>query len=663
MKPPFHKILIANRGEIACRVIRTCRRLGVKTAAVFSNADRNARHVRLAGEAHRIGGAAPADSYLNIGHVIGAARAARCDAVHPGYGFLSENADFARACAGEKIVFIGPPAEAIAAMGDKSAAAAVAERAGAAALPGHRGAAQDDATLRAAAKQLGFPLLIKSCAGGGGRGMKIVREEKNLTAALASARREAQNAFGDRRVLLEKFIAQPRHVEVQIFADRHGGCVSLFERDCSVQRRFQKIIEEAPCPVLHEQTRAAMGAAAVRIARAANYCGAGTVEFLVDGDAFYFMEMNTRLQVEHALTEMVTGCDLVEWQLRIAAGEPLPPGAARLRMEGCAVEARVYAEDPSRDFAPAPGVVTAARWPAESKKLRVDSGVDSGDTVSEHYDSLLAKIIARGETRAAAVDTLARALVQTAVTGVRTNVEFLHRVLRSPQFAAGSVDANFIARSGDTFTAVDEVRAARARVMAAVFLALPDAAAASPASAWTRCPGWRLNQAAVQCFGLRGDDGTRFTVTVHGDGLRMRVVTADGESDVENAGRDGETVRAVVDGAPAAARVLRHGGVVDVFTDGHRQTVQLADAATETADEMATGGGLFAPMPGRVVRVMVKVGDLVDQGDALLVLEAMKMEHTIRSPRRGAVASLHCKAGDSVSEGAELAAVEAEAAP
>ncbi len=659
MKPPFHKILIANRGEIACRVIRTCRRLGVKTAVVFSDADRGARHVRLADEAHHIGGAAPADSYLNIERVTGAARAARCDAVHPGYGFLSENADFARACAGEKIIFIGPPAETIAAMGDKSAAAAVAEQAGAAALPGHRGAAQDDATLRAAARQLGFPLLIKSCAGGGGRGMKIVREEKNFTAALASARREAQNAFGDRRVLLEKFIAQPRHVEVQVFADRHGGCVSLFERDCSVQRRFQKIIEEAPCPVLHEQTRAAMGAAAVRIARAVNYCGAGTVEFLVDGDAFYFMEMNTRLQVEHALTEMVTGCDLVEWQLRIAAGEPLPPGAAQLRMEGCAVEARVYAEDPGRDFAPAPGVVTAARWPVESQNLRVDRGVDRGDAVSEHYDSLLAKIIAHGATRAAAVDALARALVQTAVTGVRTNAGFLHRVLRSPQFANGKVDTNFIARSGDAFTAADKMQAARARVMAAVFLALPEADA--PASVWTGCPGWRLNQAPSQCFELRGDDGTRFTVTVNGDAARMQVVTADGESDVEHAGRDGETVHAVVDGAPADALVLRHGGVLDVFTDGHRQTVQLADAGTEAVDETAAGGGLFAPMPGRVVRVMVKAGDMVDQGDALLVLEAMKMEHTIRSPRRGAVTGLQCKEGDSVSEGAELAAVEADA--
>ncbi|MDX1576797.1 MAG: acetyl-CoA carboxylase biotin carboxylase subunit, partial [Kiloniellales bacterium] len=497
----FERLLIANRGEIACRVVRTAKRLALRTIAVYSEADKNALHVALADEAEPIGPPAAAESYLNIEAVLVAAKASRAEAVHPGYGFLSENPDFAEACAAAGLVFVGPPAEAIRAMGSKDRAKVLMERAGVPVLPGYNGRAQSTKALERAAAKLGYPLLIKPSAGGGGKGMRRVDRAADLGPALDGARREAAAAFGDARVILERFLARPRHIEVQIFADQRGRALHLFERDCSIQRRHQKVIEEAPAPGLSAKLRAAMGRAAVAAARAIGYVGAGTVEFLVDGKSFYFMEMNTRLQVEHPVTEMITGHDLVEWQLRVAAGEALPCGQGDLAITGHAIEARLYAEDPARDFLPAPGRLERLRFPKEGRHLRIDSGVREGDEISHYYDPMIAKLIVAGKDRPAAVARLTRALAATEISGVATNLAFLERIAAHADYRAGRIDTVFVERHGESLLPADGLVSDEALALASLAVLLrreAEARAAArasddPYSPWQETDGWRLN--------------------------------------------------------------------------------------------------------------------------------------------------------------------------
>ncbi|MCC7275087.1 MAG: acetyl-CoA carboxylase biotin carboxylase subunit [Alphaproteobacteria bacterium] len=652
----FRSILVANRGEIACRVMRTARRLGLRTIAVFSDADRDALHVRTADEAHRIGPPAARDSYLAIERIVAAIRASGAEAVHPGYGFLSENAAFAEAVAAAGAVFVGPPPAAIRAMGSKSAAKALMEEAGVPVVPGYHGAAQDDATLAAAATRIGFPVLIKASAGGGGRGMRVVDGAADLAAALESARREAAAAFGDDRLLIERYLGRPRHIEVQVFADRHGGALHLFERDCSIQRRHQKVIEEAPAPGMTADRRRAMGDAAVAAARAIGYEGAGTVEFIAEGEQFFFMEMNTRLQVEHPVTEMITGLDLVEWQLRVAAGEPMPLRQEDLAISGHAVEARLYAEDPLHDFRPSTGRLAHLRLPADGEGVRVDAGVAAGDAVSVHYDAMIAKLIVHGATRADAVARLRTALAATEVVGVTTNRDFLTRVAAHPAFAAAELDTGFIARHREALLPEPAAAGAVVLALAALHVLLAEqAAAARENSPWAARDGWRVGERARRKLTFR--EGT-VVVGYRDEGWWLDVA---GQAIDARAARaaDGR-IRADLDGWILSATVVAAGDVLTVLVDGAMHRVMRVDPMTPSAAAEAASGSLTAPMPGRIARIMVQVGDHVGRGQPLVVLEAMKMEHTIAAPADGRVAALRYQEGDLVEEGAELLSLEAE---
>ena len=662
----FDSLLIANRGEIACRVIETARGLGIRCIAVHSDADADARHVALADRAVNIGPAPARESYLRIPAIIAAARAEGADAVHPGYGFLAENADFAQACIDAGLVFVGPPVAAIRAMGDKGAARALAEAAGVPVLPGAAGEERDDAALARAAVQIGFPLVVKPAAGGGGKGMRIVADEAGLDAALAAARREAGAAFGDDRLVLERWLDRPRHVEVQVFADRAGNVVHLFERDCSVQRRHQKVVEEAPA--VPARLRARLAEAAVALARAVDYLGAGTVEFLVGADgAFYFLEMNTRLQVEHRVTELITGLDLVEWQLRVAAGEPLPGAQEEIALSGHAIEARVYAEDPARDFLPAAGRIEHLELPAPGDDLRIDVGVRAGDAVTAHYDPLIAKIVAWGTTRRRAIDRLATALGESCIAGPATNLDFLRRLLAHGDFVAGPVDTGFVAREIETLAPPPAPPGAPALALAALdrlrrrARAVEREARASgdPVSPWHRADGLRLNAPARVSLRFRDAAGAyRVIATARGDGYRMAI--GDEVLDLDAVEVDGETVAARIDGVPRRARLVAGEGAVTVVLDHHAwrlgddDVAALADASEDAA------GRLVAPMPGRVVAVMVEPGARVARGAALMIVEAMKMEHTITAPAAGRVSAVHFAPGERVEEGAELVTLAAE---
>jgi len=658
----FSKILIANRGEIACRIIRTARRMGIATVAVYSEADAEALHVRLADEARLIGPPAPRDSYLDSAAIIVAAQGSGAEAVHPGYGFLSENADFAEACAAAGLVFIGPPAEAIRAMGSKAAAKALMEAHGVPVVPGYHGAEQDAGRLLAEARHIGFPVMIKASAGGGGRGMRIVRAEGEFTGALDGARREAKGAFGDDRVLIERYLAAPRHIEVQVFGDTHGNAVHLFERDCSIQRRHQKIVEEAPAPGLDPARRQYIGEAAVAASRAAGYVGAGTVEFIAEADRFYFMEMNTRLQVEHPVTEAVTGLDLVEWQFRIAAGEPLPLRQDEIALRGHAIEARLYAENPATGFLPSTGTLHRLHLP-EGEGVRVDSGVREGDPVSPFYDSMIAKIIASGEDRETARARLLRALADTALVGVTTNLGFLTRVVADPEFATGGVDTGFVERRGATLLAppgpVPELACAAAALHR---LLVREEAVAAPAGAdrfspWTRVDGWRLNLAAAPQIVAFRCGAEEWAVSARRDGggwqlgLGGRLLAAEAER-----AADGR-LAVSLDGARRPVRVLEHGAVLAVFAGGESWMIEEVDPLMPPPGADAVAGRLTAPMPGRVVQLLVAAGDHVRQGQPMMVVEAMKMEHTIAAPRDGTIASVHYAPGDLVEEGAEVIAL------
>jgi 3-methylcrotonyl-CoA carboxylase alpha subunit len=659
---PIRTLLVANRGEIACRIFSTARAMGIRTVAVHSEADANALHVRMADEAHLVGPAAARDSYLRIDRILAAAKASGADAIHPGYGFLSENADFAEAVAAAGLIFVGPPAAAIRAMGSKSAAKALMEKAGVPLVPGYHGEDQDPELLAREATRIGYPVLIKASAGGGGKGMKVVERAEDFAATLASAKREAASSFGDDRVLIERYLTRPRHIEVQIFADTHGETVHLFERDCSVQRRHQKVIEEAPAPGMTAERRAAMGRAAVEAARAVGYVGAGTVEFIAEGDAFFFMEMNTRLQVEHPVTEAITGEDLVEWQIRVARGEALPCRQEDLAVSGHAVEARLYAEDADRDFLPQTGRLDHLAFPAG---VRVDAGVATGDVVSHHYDPMIAKLIVHAASRDEALAKLADALAGTEVMGLVTNRGFLERILRHAEFVGATHDTGFIARNADDLfapAAADD----RLAVIAALAVLEREQATMShaptdPHSPWGAAGAWCMNLPARSDVGLRDGGGEISTLTFDRFAGRLTRVTADGAIEVAATLHPDGRLDARLGGTRLAARAVFVGDRVAVFTGRDQASFTLVDPRAGDDAHHHHADRLVAPMPGSVVQVLVEAGAAVAKGDALVVVEAMKMEHVIRAPHDGVVERVDVAVGDVVADGTELVVMAAEA--
>lgn len=663
----FNKILIANRGEIACRVAATCKRLGIASVAVYSDADANAKHVAACDEAVHIGGSSAAESYLRYERIIAAARATGAQAVHPGYGFLSENEDFAQACEAAGIVFIGPPVAAIAAMGSKAAAKALMHAAAVPLVPGYHGDDQDPLLLQSEADSMGYPVLLKASAGGGGKGMRVVERSEDFAAALVSCKREAASSFGNDRVLIEKYLTRPRHVEVQVFADQHGGAVYLFDRDCSVQRRHQKVLEEAPAPGLSAELRRAMGEAAVAAARAVDYVGAGTVEFIMTGSSqFYFMEMNTRLQVEHPVTEMVTGLDLVEWQLRVAFGEPLPLTQAQLKLDGHAIEARIYAEHPARGFLPSTGTLKHLRMPegvefsigANSGRaaVRIDSGVREGDTITPFYDPMIAKLIVHGATRAEALTRMSRALRACEVVGPHTNVEFLQRIVTSEPFSNGDLDTGLIERHHDALFAPVKKPFREALALACAALLTREGGTAHGAWPWDALSHWRLNGGYTQTLAWREvESDTAFAVTFARDGA---VPTLDyaGQRDSFTwwSGAGAHEFGATLGDVHVTGRVFVDGDVFHVFCLGEAQAFEWQNLLAHAADAEHGEGRLTAPMPGKVIAVLVEAGTVVEKGTPLIVMEAMKMEHTIGAPAAGTVSEVLYAVGDQVADGAQL---------
>ena len=658
----FAKMLIANRGEIACRIARTARRLGVRTVAVYSDADASALHVELCDEAFRVGPPAARHSYLNGAAIIRIAQESGAQAIHPGYGFLSENESFAAACAQAGIVFIGPPPAAIAAMGSKSAAKTLMDKAGVPLVPGYHGDDQSPATLAREAETIGYPVLIKPTAGGGGKGMKIATDAGGFAVALASAQREAKASFGDDRVLIEKYLTAPRHIEIQVFADTHGNAVHLFERDCSVQRRHQKVIEEAPAPGMTRERRNAMGEAAVVAAQSIGYVGAGTVEFIAEQDgAFHFMEMNTRLQVEHPVTEMITGIDLVEWQLRVASGEPLPK-QSDLTINGHAIEARLYAEDPDRGFLPSVGRLAHWRMPAATPRVRVDAGVRSGDTISPYYDPMLAKLIVWGEDRQRACAEMLSALAECQVVGVATNTAFLERLVSSEAFASAHLDTGLIESNRIALFPAATPTPERALLAAAVaeYAELARAAAAKaaasndPHSPWNATDAWWNGSAGHAIQLVFADGGTRHMIDVRPQrNGSLRIGVGNRAIDVSTTLADGRLVIAA-DGATFTADVVRAASERWVFAPGLRGRLTLVDPLALAGEDEVPTGHLMAPMSGTIISVLVKPGEKVEKGRALIVLEAMKMEHTIAAPMAGVVSAVNYAVGDRVPEGADL---------
>ncbi len=669
----FSKILIANRGEIACRVIRTAQRLGVKCVAVYSEADAGALHVDLADEAYCIGPAAARDSYLRGEAILEAARKSGAEGVHPGYGFLSENADFADACAQAGLVFIGPPAAAIRAMGSKSAAKDIMGKAGVPLVPGYHGESQEAALLQREADRIGYPVLIKASAGGGGKGMRIVDQAADFAAALASCQRESKASFGDARVLLEKYLTRPRHIEIQVFADTQGNALYLFERDCSVQRRHQKVLEEAPAPLISQARRNSMGEAAVAAAKAIGYVGAGTVEFIAEpgegkrAGTFYFMEMNTRLQVEHPVTEMITGLDLVEWQLRVAAGEALPRTQDELTINGHALEARIYAEDPAKNFLPSTGRITHLATPAESRHVRIDTGVRAGDAITPFYDPMIAKLIVWDADRPAALARMRSALAQFQVVGVTTNTEFLARLVVCEAFATADLDTGLIERNRAELLpapalAGDEVLAlaALAELLAIEQRAQARAAGSGdPCSPWGTSDGWRLNQDNHHILVFRQGEREQ-AVTAHYRPGRYELELPGGRQTLSGAWQKDGSLTAWLEDRVLQANVVRSGTMLDVFFRGTRYRLELHDPALHEIETDAHSGSLAAPMPGKVIAVLCTAGAKVAKGTPLIILEAMKMEHTIIAPGRGTVKDIHYKVGEQVAEGAELLGFELE---
>ncbi len=673
----FTKILIANRGEIACRVAATARRMGIKTVAVYSEADANAKHVAVCDEAVLIGPAAAKESYLCGDKIIAVALATGAQAIHPGYGFLSENADFADACDEAGLVFIGPPASAMRAMGSKSAAKSLMEKADVPLVPGYHGDEQDADFLHKQADRIGYPVLLKASAGGGGKGMRVIEDSSEFKAALASCKREAISSFGDDKVLAEKYLTRPRHIEIQVFADTHGNCIYLFERDCSVQRRHQKVLEEAPAPNMPPERRAAMGEAAVAAAKAVGYVGAGTVEFIANQDgSFYFMEMNTRLQVEHPVTEMITGTDLVAWQLRVAFGQPLPKLQHELAIHGHAIEARIYAENPEKGFLPSIGTLRHVDLPAAvcfelggtpgvaPAGVRIDSGVREGDAISPFYDPMIAKLIVWGADRDQALARMSQALAEYQITGLATNVAFLKRLIEGRAFASADLDTGLIERNGATL--FPALRAAPVGALALAAVALIDAEkqasaaqSANPADPWGNALGWRLNGALARRLNFADEytassakPGYQLAMAYHANGWLLGI--ADMQLEVSVTARAGAELSLKLGDIALHGTVRRDGEVFHVFTGGKHFTLSYNDPMAHAGEREADGGRLTAPMPGKVVAVLVEAGQQVKKGDALVIMEAMKMEHTIGAPGDGLVEEILYQVGDQVGDGAPL---------
>ncbi len=650
----FESLLVANRGEIACRIFRTCERLGIRRIAVFSDADADAAHVRMADEAVRLGPAPATESYLRIDRLLDAARRTGAVAIHPGYGFLAENADFAEAVREAGLVFVGPPPEVMRRLGSKDSAKRIAEQAGVPLVPGYHGEARDDALLAARAREIGFPLLVKAAAGGGGKGMRKVESEAGFAEALAACRREALAAFGDDRVILERWIERPRHVEIQIFADGHGRCVHLFERDCTVQRRHQKILEEAPAPALPGDVRAEMCEAAVRLAIAADYRNAGTVEFLLDREnRFHFIEMNTRLQVEHPVTEMFTGTDLVEWQLMVAAGMPLPHTQEEIAGRGHAFEARLYAEDPARDFMPATGRISRLALPLGLEGVRVETGIAEGDAVTSHYDPMLAKIVAWGGERELALARLARALDACAVDGPATNLDFLRRLCREPALQRAEIDTGWLDGVLPGLLPGREEEDARLLTHAALAVIAERLAAAGNPSPFARRDGFRLNGPARQTVAfLVGDRPVEITAEAEAGGWRL---TGAGTGLFARCGRlDERRYWVEREGLRRVFFATIDAQGVALVVEGRSARFGFASLGDRPGEESETDDLFLAPLPGRVVAVGTRAGELVEKGTVLLVIEAMKMEQKLEAPRRGRVTAVHVAAGEQVEEGTVL---------
>jgi len=664
----FESLLIANRGEIACRVIRTCRRLGIRTIAVYSEADADAQHVRLADAAYPIGGPRPAESYLRGDAIIEVARRAGAQAIHPGYGFLSENADFADAVEAAGIRFVGPSGPSMRKMGSKAGAKELMSAHGVPVVPGYTGEDQDPALLAREAERIGFPLMIKAAYGGGGKGMRIVRDAATFAENLASCQREAKNAFGRDRVLLERYVERPRHIEFQVFGDTHGTVVHLNERECSAQRRYQKVLEETPSPFVSPELRTRMGEAAVAAARALDYVNAGTVEFIVGQDGgFYFMEINTRLQVEHPVTELVTGLDLVELQLRVAAGEALP---AVLRdgpvvPNGHAIELRLYAEDPAQGFLPGSGTLERLRLPPPSPHVRIDSGVVEGDTVTIFYDPMIAKLIVWDTDRPGALQRMRDALAEVDIAGPKSNVAFLERLVRHPVVVDGTIDTGYLDRHLDAFVDVDPATDAPALLVAAVATLLEEeqqavargAEGTDPHSPWSRADGWRLGHPGKRIVALLRD-GHRHELVTHGAGGRYRIEAAGAVVEVAGARLADGLLSARYDGVMRRHRVLSAGRRLAVHDGERRVHFDHAPAFAYAASAAAVTDRVLAPMPGRIVGVRASVGTKVEEGDELLVMEAMKMELTLRAPRAGTISAVQAAAGDFVEADAVLVRFE-----
>ena len=664
----FTKILIANRGEIACRVAASARRMGVKTVAVFSDADAGARHVTLCDEAVHIGPAAAQDSYLRADKIIAVALANGAQAIHPGYGFLSENATFADACVAAGLVFIGPPAAAIRAMGSKSAAKSLMETAGVPLVPGYHGSNQEADFLQTQADAIGYPVLLKASAGGGGKGMRIVQGSAEFKEALASCKREAISSFGDDKVLVEKYLTAPRHIEIQVFADTQGDCVYLFERDCSVQRRHQKVLEEAPAPGMTAERRSAMGAAAVAAAKAVQYVGAGTVEFIANQDgSFYFMEMNTRLQVEHPVTEMITGQDLVEWQLRVASGEPLPKRQDQLAINGHAIEARVYAENPEKGFLPSIGTLRHLATPpalsfstpndlSEHSVTRIDSGVRSGDAISPFYDPMIAKLIVWGRDRDAALRQMSAALAQYRIVGLASNIAFLKRLIESVPFSSATLDTGLIERNHAAL--FPEPPTATLPVLALAVAALLAEQKNASADPWAATSGWRMNLPLTRALRFT-DDGNTYDLQLQYRRDGMQLVCGETSENFRVSAHEAHAITLRLGDQTLRGSVVRDGEQFHVFQDhvaqnGQHSVLTWHDPLAHSGEAEVSGGRLTAPMPGKIVAVLVSSGATVEKGAPMLIMEAMKMEHTIHAPAAGTVDQVLYAVGDQVAEGVPL---------
>jgi 3-methylcrotonyl-CoA carboxylase alpha subunit len=654
----FRTLLIANRGEIACRVIHTAKAMGLRTVAVYSEADRGALHVAMADEAVLLGPARARDSYLNIERVIDAARKSGAEAVHPGYGFLSENAEFAQACTDAGLVFVGPTAAMMTAMGSKSGSKTLMEKAGVPLVPGYHGEAQDEATLAKAADKIGFPVLVKASAGGGGRGMRIVRSAGELAAAVVSAKREARAAFGDDRMLIEKYVDNPRHIEVQVIGDRHGNLLSLFERECTLQRRHQKVIEEAPSPTLDPAQRDAVCAAARKAAGAVNYVGAGTIEFVSNGRDVFFIEMNTRLQVEHPVTELITGIDLVEWQLRVAFGEKLPLKQDEIRLNGCAIEARVYAENPHRNFMPSVGTIRTWRTPEQTDGLRIDAGYREGDAVSPHYDAMLAKVIAWAPTRDAAIDRLNRGLEETDVRGVVTNIPFLSALVTHRDVRANAIDTGFIERELKNLTpeAAAPGTLEFAAAVAAILQEEQQAAQAEAGSPW-RTSGWMPVGRRQRVFAFRHGPTEHKVTLTYGSSPATLAIGAHEFGFAYSAGDEGG-IDLTLDGTRSQVLAVIEGHELYARTRNGRFDLHWVDPFGGDDEEQVGEDRIVAPLPGTVVALLAEVGATLEKGAPILTLEVMKMEQTLRAPFAGVLKVMKCKVGDIVQEGVELAEIE-----